>query len=515
MRNLLLLLSVVFIYLFPTVSLAQTAKSVSKDDALAIAQKQIVDKDIDTTFVGKMKGAILNRPVYKYSLNPPKSKKDDHAFVAIDIISKAGSLARILGDRIYNVDSLVIRGTVDTTDIRTLWDASLKGRLSVINLEDADIENNIIPESAFFRKEQIAPDMSYITTLNLRRIIFPEGLKGIDESAFAYCVNLEEINIPSSLKYLGPSVFSVCVRLKTDPLVFPEGFERIDQLALSDCYNLKGRIVLPSTIKEIGDGAFSMSKISSINLPEGLKKIGQAAFYACRLEEIWIPNSCQDLSGSTLFQQNYFLKRIHLPEGLDRIPNNLASACLKLQEVNIPSSVKSIGKEAFEDCNSLKKIELPNGLETIEKDAFWHCDSLEQIVFPATLKILGQESCSYIPKLKRIYCMASEPPVCEESTLNPGFSPFGTYNSDFYLSTPNDIPIYVPVGTAEKYRKAWGWNYFTNFIETNDFPTAIRNVNTEYNDSNNCFYDLMGRKVINPQKGKIYIKNGKKMIFAY
>lgn len=47
MKNVLLLLSVVFNCLFPTVSLAQTAKSISKDDALAIAQKQFVGKDVD------------------------------------------------------------------------------------------------------------------------------------------------------------------------------------------------------------------------------------------------------------------------------------------------------------------------------------------------------------------------------------------------------------------------------------------------------------------------------------
>ena len=48
MKNVLLLLSVVFSSLFSTVSLAQTAKSISqKDDALAIAQKQFVGKDVD------------------------------------------------------------------------------------------------------------------------------------------------------------------------------------------------------------------------------------------------------------------------------------------------------------------------------------------------------------------------------------------------------------------------------------------------------------------------------------
>lgn len=102
--------------------------------------------------------------------------------------------------------------------------------------------------------------------------------------------------------------------------------------------------------------------------------------------------------------------------------------------------------------------------------------------------------------------MASEPPVCEESTLNPGNTPFGDYEPVPNLSTPNDIPVYVPMGTAEKYRKAWGWNYFTNFIETNDFPTAIRNVTTEHTDSKSRIYDLNGRKVINPQKDRCILK---------
>ena len=203
-----------------------------------------------------------------------------------------------------------------------------------------------------------------------------------------------------------------------------------------------------------------------------------------------------------------------MPEGLEKIPNGFASTCWNLQEVNIPSSVKTIGHDAFDRCVSLKKIELPDGLETIEWEAFCSCDSVEQIVFPATLKQLGQESFCNIPELKRIYCMAEEPPVCEESTRHPGKSPFGEYNSDSNYSTPNDIPVYVPMGTAEKYRKAWGWNYFTNFIETDDFPTAIRNVTTEHTDSKSRIYDLNGRKVINPQKGQVYIKNGKKIIFT-
>ena len=99
--------------------------------------------------------------------------------------------------------------------------------------------------------------------------------------------------------------------------------------------------------------------------------------------------------------------------------------------------------------------------------------------------------------------MASEPPVCEESTLNPGNSPFGKYNSDFYLSTPNDIPIYVPVGTAEKYHNAWGWDYFTNFIETDDFPTTGVDNITISPQKGEQIYDLSGKKVTSIENGRI------------
>lgn len=482
---------------------------------LTIFTSSAYGQKADTPVDEKLQVDILNRLAYRYSTKAPKTTEKDHDFVGLDITSKAGNLANILGDYIYTIDSLVVRGTMDNSDIHTLWESSFNGRLSVINLENAKLENGIIPEDAFWhQKEQLDPSLEFVNTIHLRRIILPEGVKKIEEMAFSYCINLEEINIPRSLQYLGTCAFSDCVSLKTDTLVFSEGFERFGKLAFLNCRSLTGKIVLPSSIKEIGDGTFFQSKISSINLPEGLEKIGDAAFYACRLKDVWIPTSCQIISGSNTFQQNYTLERMHLPEGWKKIPNCFANMCWYLQEIKIPSTVKSIGISAFEQCESLKKIELPNGLETIEQNAFFHCDSLEQIVFPATLKLVGQESFSYIPELKSIYCMAAEPPVCEESTLNPGNSPFGKYNSDFYLKTPNNIPVYVPTDTAEKYRKAWGWDYFTNFIETDNFPTAIHKVTTESSDSKSCIYDLNGRKVTNPQKGSLYIKNGRKIFLV-
>lgn len=464
----------------------------------------------DTSVVCQLEVSHGYNNDHKWSIKAPKAIDGNSDFNSMDITSHGGDLAKLLGDNIYKVDSLVIRGTVDDVDFHTLWDASFNGKLSVINMENAEVKNGIIPEDAFWHSEQLNIKEGYITLIHLRRIILPNGIKRIEDSAFSYVVNLEDINIPSELQYIGPSAFEQCENLKADSLVFPEGFEKLDRAVFASCTSLTGKVVLPSTIKEIGEAAFWRAKISSINFPEGLEKIGDAAFYGCRLEEAYLPNSCQDL-GIFAFQLNIKLKEMHLPDGIERIPDNLADACTSLSHVNIPSSVKSIGKEAFQNCCSLNDVELPLGLESIEKDAFQSCHAFSQLVFPATLNFLGEECCTYLTGVKRIYCMASEPPVCEVSKLNIGYTPFGGYDSP---STPNDIPVYVPVGSAEKYRKAWGWDYFTNFIETDDFPTAIYDVTTEHSDSQSSIYDLNGRKVTDTQKGHIYIINGKKVFLA-
>ena len=127
---------------------------------------------------------------------------------------------------------------------------------------------------------------------------------------------------------------------------------------------------------------------------------------------------------------------------------------------------------------------------------------------------MGAESCEYWKNVKSIYCAAKIPPVCIDSELNPGSTPFGDYGDDFVNRTPKETLVYVPIGSAELYRNAWGWNYFTNFIETDNFPSSgIDSAVIDGKEDNGVYYDLLGRKVDNPTSGNIYIHNGKKYIY--
>lgn len=75
----------------------------------------------------------------------------------------------------------------------------------------------------------------------------------------------------------------------------------------------------------------------------------------------------------------------------------------------------------------------------------------------------------FVHSIQHIYCKAQIPPSC-------GKVVFGPDELEPEFNTPSDIPVYVPKGTADLYRNAVGWNYFTNFIETDDFPTSVKST---------------------------------------
>ena len=431
-------------------------------------------------------------------------------------LSAPGTLASMLGDEINEIDSLVVRGPINAEDLHTIWSSCFYGELTVANLEDATIENETIPSRAFWHQDEQLQDDGTIYVISLRKIILPNQIKTIGDFAFSYAIHLESINIPSELQNLGIYCFSDCKLLATSPIQLPEGLMDIPAMCFMNCESLD-EIKLPTTIKHIGEGAFYRAKIKCINLPDGLQSIGNAAFYSSDLEEVLIPGSCQNFSGTHQFALNHKLRKINLPYGVKVIPNCFVYNDINLSEFDIPSTIEIIGADALSTCMVLSDVLLHEGLKEVKSNAFWYCSALKRLVLPSSLTYLGGASCQYLQSLEAIYCSALTPPICDEDPSNKGrnhtFGPISGQPGN--LSTPNDIPVYVPVGTSHLYASAYGWNYFTNFIETDTFPSAgIYNitVNDNEKDSEAPLYDLFGRKVSDPQPGTIYIQSGKKIL---
>lgn len=327
-------------------------------------------------------------------------------------VEEYGQLKTVLGDNWDKIDSLSVSGPINETDFKTMWECAFYGPLSVINLENAQVENNKIPDFAFYDVEKQFWEPSYgIIHLGIRRIILPDNIEEIGTSAFSR-VNLEEINLPASLRKLNVHSFAYCYKLKTD-IVIPEGMTEIPGACFVSCKSLK-KLVLPSTVRAIGEVAFNMAYIEEIEFSEGLEKIGMSAFEGANLKKVILPSTCQELDGR-VFAGCYYLKELWLPEGLKKIPDGLAYSSIGLETIFIPESVEEIGKEAFLSCDDIKTI----------------------------------------------YSLSPIPPHCIEG----GSGVFTGNNS-------KQATVYVPVGSAELYRNAQGWNHFTNFIETSNFPTS-------------------------------------------
>lgn len=372
-------------------------------------------------------------------------------------VSGYGELEQVLGDKWNTIDSLVVHGPVNASDFKTIVRCAKDGNLRIVNLQYAQVENHKIPDSGFV-------DWNWYTSghyLDIRRIILPD-----DITEFGFCaflgLTLRQINIPSSLRKLGASSFEDNRWLEGDPLVIPEGVKEIPVRCFQWCDSLK-RVVLPSSLKTIDLLAFYYARVKEMNFPEGLDSIGFSAIYATHLTEIVLPSTVKRMGGAAL-AENKRLKRVVLPEGLNEIPERLCGLCHNLEAINIPASVTRINRNAFQLCYKLKTV-IPPNLTWVGWDAFDYC-ALDSIVFPSTVEYIEGGAFRDLNHLQKIYSLSPNPPHCTEDHANSGKGPFHGF-------TPKDIPVYVPIGSGEKYRQAFGWNYFTNIIETDKFPLGV------------------------------------------
>ena len=362
---------------------------------------------------------------------------------------KAGTLADVIGVESWTTDSLVVIGPVNSDDFVTMWNCAFYGRTTIFNLEKAQLEGNEIPNHAFFNGEiQNVPNKKKY--LNLKRVILPEGITAIGYDAFLMS-RLQEVNLPESLTSIGVGAFAECWLKK---VVIPEVIPEISDYCFKRCSKMTS-VTLPKGVKKIGKEAFELFAGSEVELPEGLEEIGEGAFSYAEFTQISLPNSVTKM-GKNVFMGCMELTEVKWSDGLEELPEG-AFWLGGFETLEVPGTIKVLGYESLGHCMNLREVTFGEGARIFEMGVLWNCDKLESVVLPSTTEKLDQNMFGGCP-LKMLVCKAQVPPVADFYT--------------FSVRAGFDFPVYVPVGSAELYSKAEGWNRFTNFIETNDFPTA-------------------------------------------
>lgn len=109
--------------------------------------------------------------------------------------------------------------------------------------------------------------------------------------------------------------------------------------------NIKS-VTLPSTLKKIGNNAFSFMRIESIRLPEGLEEIGREAFYGTQITSV------------------------RLPESTKKIGYQAFSSCKSLLCVDFNCAKVSIGSGCFFTSKVLRMLLHGNNVVSIATDSF-------------------------------------------------------------------------------------------------------------------------------------------------
>ena len=215
-------------------------------------------------------------------------------------------------------------------------------------------------------------------------------VKQIGNHAFSDCTGITSIVIPDSVTEIGSYAFSGCTSL-AEITVSPDNqnYSSVDGVLFSK--DVSKLITYPKG-----------NKRSKYTVPDGVEKIDENIFFDCTyLEEIAIPDSVTNI-GESAFSGCTSLSKVKLSNGLTKIENRNFSGCTSLREIIIPDSVTSIGGSAFSGCTSLREIIIPDSVTSIGGSAFSGCTSLKEVEIPDSVTSIGGSAFSGCTSLKEV-----------------------------------------------------------------------------------------------------------------
>ena len=124
-------------------------------------------------------------------------------------------------------------------------------------------------------------------------MVAENGFKGSD---------IESVQIPKNIKVIGKTAFYGCEKLSS--IYFYKGVSEIQAGAFYGCSSLE-ELILPQSLKVIGDSAFTSTAIISLTLPTGIESVGSFAFaYCSRLNRVYIPYTLSSLAENAFTGSN-------------------------------------------------------------------------------------------------------------------------------------------------------------------------------------------------------------------
>ena len=255
------------------------------------------------------------------------------------------------------------------------------------------------------------PPGSFKNCTSLSSVSFGIALNSIGDGSFSGCSELTTISIPETITRIGREAFTgtgwydeqqngllylsdCCLGYKgskpTGSLYLADNTRIIADFAFAKCDELTGTLVIPNSIKHIGNGAFSNylnlgswslhPHFTSLQMGNSVITIGEYAFsYVPFQGNLELPNSLISIGSGAFYNCNSFTGDLVIPNSVITIGKNAFCFCSSFTgNLVIPNSVTTIGGGAFANCSGFTgSLVIPNSVTTIGGSAFHDCTGFD------------------------------------------------------------------------------------------------------------------------------------------
>ena len=400
-----------------------------------------------------------------------------------------------------------------------------------------------------------SPSPWYNNRYSISKVTLQNGVTSIGDYAFRYCVSLTSIIIPESVTSIGDYAFNNCDGLVG--ITIPESVTSIGVYAFGNCDNLTS-ITMLGGVTSIRDYTFSRcNSLTFITIPESVTSIGYSSFEYCKnLTSITIPKSVTEI------EDNAFSSCSSLTCITSEVvaPPTIGYYAFSGVDKSIPLYVPRLSISAYQSVNYWSEFTniqaMPETITINQYGSATFCSEyaldFSEVDGLKAYAATGYKTSTGVVTLTRV--MTSQPgmglflkgepgeyvvPTLEstdenslnmlvgllESTKLNGMSADAQYyNYRYTIHEGDGEPMFYRID--EGYEHGAGKAYLQ--IPVAWMPAEAKSISLRFDDEDGTtdieemdpanqdakiIYDLMGRKVSNPQEGGVYIVNGNKIVW--
>jgi hypothetical protein len=216
-------------------------------------------------------------------------------------------------------------------------------------------QSTVVYEANYDNPDKVAGDipLNWKGYASIKHLKIGKSAQTIGSRSFEYSGLTGKVLIPSNVTSIGNSAFEMCTDITS--LIFEEGCKTIDSSAFQRCGGLIGDLVIPNTVTDIAFAAFF--NCSGLNgkliLGTNLLTIANNCFELCNFTgDLVIPNSVTTI-GNNVFRSCDFDGHLLIPNSVTSIGEFVFQGC-PFSSVYLDTPITSwTGGDALKDIYQL------------------------------------------------------------------------------------------------------------------------------------------------------------------